>query len=77
MLNIGGYRMQGMDGSDQERLQRRFIVFACMAAVVVLLLAWLQFQHGVARTIGVVAGLPIIVVLLIIAVRFSRAAKRP
>jgi hypothetical protein len=46
----------------------QFVAFAWVAAVVILLLGWLQNQHGTAQTVGLVIGLPIIAVLLIIAV---------
>ena len=62
---------------DRKRRQRQYIAFAWVAAVVILLLAWLQNQHGTAQTVGLVIGLPIIAVLLLIAVRFGRAVKRP
>ena len=55
----------------------QFVAFAWVAAVVILLLGWLQNQHGTAQTVGLVIGLPIIAVLLIIAVRRGRAMKRP
>ncbi len=62
---------------DRKRRQRQYIAFAWVAAVVILLLAWLQNQHGTDQIVGLVIGLPIIAVLLLIAVRFGRAVKRP
>jgi Flp pilus assembly protein TadB len=63
--------------NGREKLQRQFVIFACVAAALVLLLAWSQYQHGTARTIGLVVGLPVIVVLFIVADRFRREIKRP
>jgi chromate transport protein ChrA len=62
---------------DQKKRQRQYVAFAWLAAVVILLLAWLQSQHGAPRTVGFVIGLPIIAVLLVLAVRWSRAIRRP
>jgi uncharacterized membrane protein len=61
---------------ERQKRQRQFVVFAWVASVVVLLLAWLQLQHGTARTIGMVIGLPIIAILLVITIRWGRAIKR-
>jgi hypothetical protein len=65
------------DPNSREKLQRQFVIFACVAGPLVLLLAWSQYQHGAVRTIGLVVGLPVIVVLLIVADRFRREIKRP
>jgi uncharacterized membrane protein len=65
------------DPNDREKLQRQFVIFACVAAALVLLLAWSQYQHGTARTIGLVVGLPIIIILFVVAGRFRREIKRP
>jgi chromate transport protein ChrA len=62
---------------DRKRQQRQYIAFAWVAAVVILLLAWLQSQHGTAQTVGLVIGLPIIAILLLIAIRFGRRIRRP
>lgn len=61
---------------DRKKRQRQYIAFAWVAAAVILLLAWLQNQHGTAQTVGLVIGLPIIAVLLLIAIRFGRVMKR-
>jgi uncharacterized membrane protein len=63
--------------NGHEKLQRQFVIFACVAATLVLLLAWSQYQHGTARTIGLVVGLPVIVVLFIVADQFRRKIKHP
>ena len=62
---------------DRKKRQRQYIAFAWVAAAVILLLAWLQNQRGSAQTIGLIIGLPIIAVLLIVAIRWGRAIKRP
>lgn len=62
---------------DRKRQQWQYIAFAWVAAVVILLLAWLQSQHGTAQTVGLVIGLPIIAILLLIAIRFGRRIRRP
>lgn len=62
---------------DRHRQQRQFIGFAWVAAVVILILAWMQLQHGTLRTLGLIIGLPIISVLLVITFRWGRAIKRP
>jgi hypothetical protein len=62
---------------DRKRRQRQYIVFAWVAAGVILLLVWLQNQHGTAQAIGLAIGLPIIALLLVVAIRFGRAMKRP
>jgi hypothetical protein len=61
---------------DRKRQQRQYVVFGWVAAGVILLLAWLQLQHGAARAIGLVIGLPIIAVLLFVAIRWGRNLKR-
>jgi phosphatidylserine synthase len=62
---------------DPKHTQRRFIGFAWLAGAVILLLAWLQLQHGAAGTVGLAIGLPIIAVLLLVTIRWGRAIKRP
>jgi hypothetical protein len=62
---------------EQQRRQRQYIAFAWVAAVLILILAWMQIQHGTVRAVGLIIGLPIIAILLILAVRWSRAIKRP
>jgi hypothetical protein len=75
-VGTSGYALQWMSDPKQERRQREFIAFTSLAAVIVLVLAWLQFQHGTAHTIGLIVGLPAIAVLLVVAVRFVRAHQR-
>lgn len=62
---------------DRKKRQRQYIAFAWVAAVVILLLAWMQLMHGTVRTIGLIVGLPVIALLLIVAIRWGRATKRP
>ena len=62
---------------DRKRRQRQYIAFAWVALVVILLLAWLQNQHGSAQRVGLVIGLPIIAILLLVAIRFGPAVRRP
>ena len=62
---------------ERARRQRQYVAFAWVAAVVILLLAWMQIQHGIVRAIGLIIGLPIITILLVLAIRWGRAIKRP
>jgi hypothetical protein len=62
---------------ERARRQRQYIAFAWVAAVVILLLAWMQIQHGSVRAVGLIIGLPMIVILLVLAVRLGLAIKRP
>jgi hypothetical protein len=62
---------------EQRQAQRRILVFSPVAAVVVLLLAFLQLQHGTPRTIGQVIGLPVILILLLVVFRTLRVPKKP
>jgi hypothetical protein len=57
---------------EQREIQRRVLIFSPIAIVVVLLLAFLNLQHGAAHTIGLVIGIPVIVVLLVVAIRTLR-----
>jgi hypothetical protein len=49
--------------------------FGVMAAVLILGLAILQLQHGTLRTVGIAIGLPVIVILLVIAMRIVRGGR--
>jgi chromate transport protein ChrA len=62
---------------DRKRQQRPYIAFAWVTAVVILLVAWVQSQHGTAQTAGLMIGLPVIAILLLIAIRFGRTIRRP
>jgi hypothetical protein len=62
---------------DRKMRQRQYVAFAWVAAAVILLLAWLQNQHGAAQTIGLVIGFPIIALLLLVAIWFGRTMKGP
>jgi hypothetical protein len=46
--------------------------FGVVAAVLIVGLAILQSEHGALRVIGLAVGLPIILVLLVLAVRIYR-----
>jgi hypothetical protein len=48
------------------------MIFSPIASVVILLLAFLQLQHGTLRAIGLVIGLPVIAVLFLVALRSLR-----
>ena len=57
---------------EQREWQRRVLLFSPIALAAILLLAFLNLQHGLAHTIGLVIGLPVIAVLLMVAVRSLR-----
>ena len=55
--------------------QQQMTRFGVMAAVLILGLAILQLQHGTLRTVGIAIGLPVIVILLVIAMRIVRGGR--
>jgi hypothetical protein len=61
---------------ERQKRQRQFIRFAWVATAIVLLLAWMQLQHGTVRTVGVIISLPVIAVLLVVTFRWGQAIKR-
>ena len=52
---------------------RQIVGFGWTAAVVVLVLAFLQTQSGTVQAVGFVVGLPVILVLLVISLRMVRS----
>jgi phosphatidylserine synthase len=61
---------------DRKRLHYQFLGFAIVAAVIVILLVWMQYQHGTVRNVAIALGLPILAVLWLIAYRFKQKVKR-
>jgi choline-glycine betaine transporter len=66
-----------MPGGQPTAGQRQFLVFAPLAAALVLLLAISANSHGALHTVGLIVGLPIVAVLLIVALRLYRKTKEP
>jgi uncharacterized integral membrane protein len=55
--------------------RRQVVGFAWAAAILILVLAFSQTRSGTIQTIGFVVGLPVILVLFVIAVRAVRAGR--
>jgi hypothetical protein len=55
--------------------RRQVVGFAWAAAIAILILAFLQTRSGTVQAVGFVIGLPVILVLLVIALRAFRGGR--
>jgi hypothetical protein len=58
-----------------SRDQRQIVLLGVLGAVAVWLIVLSAHSHGAIHTLGVALGLPVIVVLLLIALRLYRKSK--
>jgi hypothetical protein len=60
--------------SDRKRLRRQYVAFWLVAVVVISLMVFLQ--NRTAPIVGFLIGVPVIVILSLIGIRFRRRIRR-